>query len=227
MSAVSCPRCSRLVTLPVCADSRAWARCPLCLQEYPLQEAIEALPPTLEIITAPAATTKVPTAPSIYPPELPPRAAEGPIAAAIVTTFQTDGGQDAIEESHQELPGLSETFAILPAQAATVSAKPPVLSRPPALPPSAPRHRGASSGVPMPTTQLAQSAPAQPAAVQSADEPWMSETIGGQSDLRRRRTKRSSLSFFLQIIFGGVVGLALAVAILFRRPGFIEMRGSG
>src|SRR5205085_11729876 len=118
---------------------------------------------------------------------LPRRAVEQPIAVPIVTTFQTDGGQDAIEESHQELPGLSDMFAILPAQAATVSTKPPVPSRPPALPPSAPRVRAASSSEAPATIRPAQPAPAQPAAVQSADEPWMSETIGGQSDSRRGR----------------------------------------
>jgi hypothetical protein len=184
----------------------------LCLEEYALQEAIEALPPLLEIIPAPAAATRVPTAPNVRPPELPPRATEQPIIP-IVTTFQTDGGGEPVEDSHQSR--LSESFANPATDPATVSTKPSVSARPPALPVSTQPHRAASTAPQPAMARLAQSAPAQPLAAQPADEPWMSEAIGGQKASRQRRKKRSSLSFFLQYILGGAVGLALAVAILF------------
>src|SRR5262249_49398210 len=157
---------------------------------------------------APAARTKVPTAPNVPPPELPPRATQQPIDFPIVTTFQTNGGGEPVEDSHQS--SLGESLANPTAEAAAVSTKPPVSARPPALPVSAQRHRAASVAVPPTTTHPAQSGPA-PAA-QSADEPWMSEAIGSQSGSRRGRKKRSSLSFFLQYILGGAAGLALAVA---------------
>jgi hypothetical protein len=55
MSAVtSCPRCSRQVSLPAGEDRSAWVRCPHCGAQYPLQTAIDFVPPTLEIVPAPA-----------------------------------------------------------------------------------------------------------------------------------------------------------------------------
>ena len=55
MSAVtSCPRCSRQVSLPAGDDRSAWVRCPHCGAQYPLQTAIDFVPPLLEIVPAPA-----------------------------------------------------------------------------------------------------------------------------------------------------------------------------
>src|SRR5260221_6636993 len=55
MSAVaSCPRCSRQVSLPAGDDRSAWVRCPHCGAQFPLQTAIDFVPPMLEIVPAPA-----------------------------------------------------------------------------------------------------------------------------------------------------------------------------
>jgi hypothetical protein len=55
MSALtSCPRCFRQVSLPAGDDHSAWVRCPLCGDQYPLQTAIDFVPPMLEIVPAPA-----------------------------------------------------------------------------------------------------------------------------------------------------------------------------
>src|SRR5215813_5776417 len=96
MSAISCPRCSRFVTLPECDDEGVWVRCPLCRNEYSLREAIYALPPVLEIVTSPVAASST----KVRPPELPPMA----------TSIQRDGKQEVIEESLVETPNVSESF---------------------------------------------------------------------------------------------------------------------
>jgi hypothetical protein len=43
----TCPRCLRLVTLPEGHGPDDPMRCPLCLAEYPLSEALASVPPTL------------------------------------------------------------------------------------------------------------------------------------------------------------------------------------
>ena len=50
---VTCPKCSRMVSLPGGGQAAAWVRCPLCKSEYRLQEAIDFVPPALEIILPP------------------------------------------------------------------------------------------------------------------------------------------------------------------------------
>jgi hypothetical protein len=67
----TCPRCARAVTLPEKADTVALVRCPLCLSEYPLSEAI---PPTLIIVPKSECIT-------------PPAAAAGPIAGLVTEPF--------------------------------------------------------------------------------------------------------------------------------------------
>src|SRR5262245_49881509 len=144
MSAVSCPRCSRLVTLPECDDEGVWVRCPLCRNEYSLREAIYALPPVLEVIAPPVAASST----KVRPPELPP----------LATSFQTEAKQEVIEASLEETPRPSESFlrptveakapgAQRPSQTqgAPTSARDPV--RPPALPDSSTPQRAASAAL--------------------------------------------------------------------------------
>lgn len=50
----SCPRCARQVSLPPGDDASAWVRCPLCDAQYPLQAALDYVPPLLEIVPPPA-----------------------------------------------------------------------------------------------------------------------------------------------------------------------------
>ncbi|HMC09767.1 MAG TPA: hypothetical protein VKH44_00695, partial [Pirellulaceae bacterium] len=50
MSTVRCPRCRDEVTVPTRATSRALVRCPLCLEQYLLAEALAGAPPSLVII---------------------------------------------------------------------------------------------------------------------------------------------------------------------------------
>ena len=50
MTVVQCPRCRDEVTVPAKASPRALVRCPLCLEEYTLREALAELPPTLIVI---------------------------------------------------------------------------------------------------------------------------------------------------------------------------------
>src|SRR5262245_60229335 len=50
MSVVRCPRCRDEVTVPSGATSRALVRCPLCLEQYLLAEALANAPPPLVII---------------------------------------------------------------------------------------------------------------------------------------------------------------------------------
>ncbi|HEX5103512.1 MAG TPA: hypothetical protein VFV87_06855 [Pirellulaceae bacterium] len=50
MTIVHCPRCRDEVTVPAKASPRALVRCPLCLEEYLLSEALAELPPTLLVV---------------------------------------------------------------------------------------------------------------------------------------------------------------------------------
>jgi len=50
MTIVRCPRCRDEVTVPAKASGRALVRCPLCLEEYLLAEALGSAPPPLVII---------------------------------------------------------------------------------------------------------------------------------------------------------------------------------
>jgi len=43
----TCPRCSRMVAIPEGLDATALVRCPLCGAEYPLEAAMELVPPKL------------------------------------------------------------------------------------------------------------------------------------------------------------------------------------
>jgi len=43
----TCPRCSRMVSIPEGLDATTLVRCPLCGAEYPLEAAMESLPPKL------------------------------------------------------------------------------------------------------------------------------------------------------------------------------------
>jgi hypothetical protein len=199
----------------------AWVRCPLCREEYSLREAIYALPPVLEIIASPVTTTPLCAAPlpvvaaKVRPPKLPPLAA----------SFQTDAKQEVIDEPPQETPRPNASFtrplvqadapvSPLPSRTPGVPtyARDPV--RPPALPNSDPPQRAASA--PSNTTSSPMQAAAPSEVVASADEPWMSEVIGGHlSDRTRRRRRSSPLREFLKIAIGGLAGLLLGNAVLF------------
>ena len=50
MTIVHCPRCRDEVTVPAKASPRALVRCPLCLEEYLLAEALAEMPPALLIV---------------------------------------------------------------------------------------------------------------------------------------------------------------------------------
>src|SRR3954452_22975511 len=50
MTIVRCPRCRDEVTVPPRATARALVRCPLCLEQYLLAEALANAPPLLAII---------------------------------------------------------------------------------------------------------------------------------------------------------------------------------
>src|SRR5688572_30429621 len=50
MTIVRCPRCRDEVSLPPKATGRALVRCPLCLEQYLLAEAMAGAPPALVII---------------------------------------------------------------------------------------------------------------------------------------------------------------------------------
>src|SRR5205823_6268406 len=50
MTTVCCPRCRDEVTVPPGATARALVRCPLCLEQYLLAEALANAPPPLVII---------------------------------------------------------------------------------------------------------------------------------------------------------------------------------
>ncbi len=47
----TCPRCSQMVTIPERLDRAALVRCPLCGAQYPLNEALELVPPELIPVT--------------------------------------------------------------------------------------------------------------------------------------------------------------------------------
>jgi hypothetical protein len=53
LNSVTCPNCSRQVSLPVGGQGSTWVRCPLCRGEYQLQEAFDYVPPALEVILKP------------------------------------------------------------------------------------------------------------------------------------------------------------------------------
>src|SRR5262245_17352755 len=53
MSVVACPRCAEKVSLPPKTPPAAKVRCPLCAEEYLLSEAMNTLPPMLEVLELP------------------------------------------------------------------------------------------------------------------------------------------------------------------------------
>jgi hypothetical protein len=53
MSVVACPKCAEKVTLPPQTPPAARVRCPLCGENYLLEEAMSALPPMLEVLELP------------------------------------------------------------------------------------------------------------------------------------------------------------------------------
>lgn len=55
MSAPVCPRCREPVALPYNASPRALVECPLCLERYPLEEALRGAPPMLRVLDDPDA----------------------------------------------------------------------------------------------------------------------------------------------------------------------------
>jgi hypothetical protein len=184
-------------------------RCPLCREEYSLREAIYALPPVLEVIPSPVAAGST----RVRPPELPP----------LATSFQTDPKQ---EESLEETPRPNESFTRPVTEAKAPDSPRPSRTqdvpphardpvRPPALPGSSPPQRAVSAAVPA-KAHPAQATAAPSEVSASADEPWMSEAIGGHLPEHARRRRRSSpLREFLKIAIGGLVGLILGNAILF------------
>jgi hypothetical protein len=56
MTVVRCPRCRDEVSVPAKASSQALVRCPLCLEEYVLAEALAHAPPALVVISGEAET---------------------------------------------------------------------------------------------------------------------------------------------------------------------------
>src|SRR5688500_5736483 len=50
MTIVHCPRCRDEVTVPARAQAKALVRCPLCLEEYLLGEALDLVPPALIVL---------------------------------------------------------------------------------------------------------------------------------------------------------------------------------
>lgn len=53
MSVVACPKCAEKVTLPPKAPPTAKVRCPLCGEDYLLEEAMSTMPPMLEVLELP------------------------------------------------------------------------------------------------------------------------------------------------------------------------------
>lgn len=53
MSVVACPKCAEKVTLPPKTPPAAKVRCPLCAEDYLLEEAMSTLPPMLEVLELP------------------------------------------------------------------------------------------------------------------------------------------------------------------------------
>jgi hypothetical protein len=93
MSIVSCPVCSEKVTVPAGADGEARVRCPLCLEEYPLRDALAQLPPQLVIVESPAAVHSAPALGS-----------SGPVIEV------GDSGGDEIELAEVDEPPLPFQF---------------------------------------------------------------------------------------------------------------------
>jgi len=60
MTFAACPRCAERVLLPASASPAATVRCPLCLEEYSLSEALQGLPPQLIVIEDVGGWQKVP-----------------------------------------------------------------------------------------------------------------------------------------------------------------------
>lgn len=51
MTVANCPRCSEQVSIPESASSEATVQCPLCGEEYLLEEALSRLPPALIVVS--------------------------------------------------------------------------------------------------------------------------------------------------------------------------------
>ena len=204
-TAVPCPKCGRLVTLPVAGEGRWWVRCPLCRREYLLQEAMSYSPPVLEFVhrggaPAPTAIDDAPV------PKSSDAGISQPAAIDSLPDFLIASGAELETRPAPPPPHPAEEFTLQPA--VNIVAGAPVHTAIQSMPLVAP---GIVAG---PIAKLAE--PANPIAA-DVDDAWMSTSPGTASSpgVRRRKKKSNPQMFFLQIVGGGIVGLALAVGILF------------
>ncbi|HTQ37579.1 MAG TPA: hypothetical protein VMJ32_01035 [Pirellulales bacterium] len=234
-NSATCPRCCRVVSLPAsdpiqATRTDAWVRCPLCHSEFRLQEAIDFVPPALEIIPQPAvavATDVDALAP--LPPSTPPGR---PLEDQTIPDLLINPERETfVSPQHEFAP--QQPFAPQPTLAQ------PAISQFTAgendecedfsLSPELPAVRA----VPMPTRAGFQikagggtSSPVAIPATGTANEPWdAAGEIGNQPAFFptappkrprgfRRARRRNPIVELLMIIVGGVMGCAIGYGVL-------------
>ena len=116
----TCPHCSRLVTIPKDLEVAALVRCPLCSAEYPLNEALQLIPPELipvetaeKAILADIEQMKAAgAAPAETPIKIAPVAAKSKPVAGLVTepffAFESQAASESgvLPESMEQSPEI-------------------------------------------------------------------------------------------------------------------------
>lgn len=158
MTIVSCPKCNDQVTVPASAPRSARVRCPLCQEEYDLDDALAQLPPLLIVVSA-------------APVEEPALAAVGAMDAATGAEIGS-----AMEEP------LTFADSLEPGRGERIS-----------------EH--------VFQTDLA------------TEKMVTAPTPAFRSQPRPKRKEKSMVGELVKIVLGGVVGIVLAILILWWGPG--------
>jgi hypothetical protein len=184
-----------MVSLPAAASPAAWVRCPLCRSEYRLHDALDFVPPALEIILPPRQSSDshhaVPAVAAV------PLRAPGAMAGAPqIPDLLTEPGRESATQPQQDLIEGGDEYQLQPAEPDPM---PPPLRTPVAKTPSA-------------------AAPANQAATatENLDEPWLNaDAANTKHGSRRRKKPKNPLVEIIKIAVGGLAGLAIGNAILF------------
>ncbi|MGW8258438.1 MAG: hypothetical protein ACWGMZ_13210 [Thermoguttaceae bacterium] len=109
MPAISaCPRCQKMVTIPQGLDSTDLVRCPLCGEEYPLQQAMELIPPELiRVVPANESHSETPGKRPLLKPIFPMEFSV-PTSDAQTNSDDSPADHDLDEHSHFNHPIFTE-----------------------------------------------------------------------------------------------------------------------
>lgn len=108
MSVSVCPQCAEQVTIPAGASPQARVRCPLCLEQYDLADALDRLPPTLEVLSDAGSSRGGAAATSHF---------NFGGSSSSTAVAETDAGAAEFQFDERPAPGVSKPAAGRPAAA--------------------------------------------------------------------------------------------------------------